>query len=61
VIVRFQLAMLPASTQQSSKTYRLQVPFGLVPSKVESATLPLGVGAGAGNGSPSPSSQFVGW
>ena len=38
--------------QKSLTTKRRHVPFGLVPSKVDSATRPVGVGAGAGNGSP---------
>ena len=56
---RPQAGVLPESPPRSSTTYRLQVPFGFVPLKTESALPPLGVGAGAGKRSPSPT--FVGW
>ena len=49
-----QLVMLPWSSEASSTTYRFQVPFGAIPSKVDRLTLPEGAGAGAGNGSPAP-------
>jgi hypothetical protein len=49
-----QSAMLPTSMPASSTMYSDHVPFGLPPSKVDSATLPLGAGAGAGNTSPVP-------
>jgi hypothetical protein len=55
---RPQAMMLPESAARSSTTYRLQVPFGFVPLKTESALPPLGVGAGAGKTSPAP--KFVG-
>ena len=46
-----QLVRLPMSRAASSTRYRLQVPFGAPPSKVDRLTLPDGAGAGAGNGS----------
>ena len=46
--------MLPESPPASSITYRLQVPFGFAPLKVDRATLPEGTGAGAENVSPVP-------
>jgi hypothetical protein len=52
-------AIDPASWAVSSTTYRLQTPFGSVPSNANRLTLPLGVGAGAGN--TSPLSKFRGW
>ena len=51
VIVSDQLVMLPMSSPASSTRYRLQVPLGAPPSKVDRLTLPDGAGAGAGNGS----------
>jgi hypothetical protein len=41
--------MLPASPPASSTTYRLHVPFGLIPLNTLSADPPDGAGAGAGN------------
>jgi len=54
VMFRDQLVMLPMSPPRSSTRYSFQVPFGDIPSKVDSATFPDGAGAGAGNGSPAP-------
>jgi hypothetical protein len=51
---RPQLSIEPAEPLLSSKAYRLQTPFGLVPSKTESGTLPLGAGAGGGQASTAP-------
>ena len=50
-----QLVMSPASLISSSTTYRFQVPFGAIPSKVDRLICPEGAGAGAGNSSvPGP-------
>src|SRR5436190_10189204 len=54
-IVRDQPEKLPVLSALSSTTYRLHVPFGLVPLKTERAELPDGGGAGPGNGSISAS------
>jgi hypothetical protein len=54
------LRIQPASTKPkseptaSSRTYRLHVPLGSVPLKIESAEPPKGVGAGGGQVSPAP-------
>jgi hypothetical protein len=58
-ICRFQLAIDPPLAARSSWTYRLHVPFGLVPSKTDSDAMPVGTGAGAGNGSMLP--LLKGW
>ena len=47
-------ATCPVSPAASSTRYRLHVPLGLVPLKIESITLPEGTGAGAGHVSPAP-------
>jgi hypothetical protein len=44
----------PPEPLLSSKAYRLQTPFGFVPSKTESGTFPLGAGAGGGQVSAAP-------
>src|SRR6266487_3882058 len=50
--------MFPTSPTASSSTYKLHVPFGLVPLKPDSTT---GYGpAGAGAGNVSPGSKSVG-
>src|SRR5689334_20048050 len=50
----------PRSPELSSTTYRLQVPFGSVPLKVDRADPPVATGAGAGNAS-TPAPGLVGW
>jgi hypothetical protein len=46
--------MSPESFGSSSTTYRSQVPFGAIPSKVDRFTCPEGVGAGAEKSSGLP-------
>ena len=55
-------AIDPVSPVASSTTYRLHVPFGLVPVKVPRVVADPGAGAGAGNESApgSPASVSVG-
>ena len=48
MITRPQFAMLPVALAVSSWRYRLHVPFGLEPSKVERAPSSLTGGAGSG-------------
>ena len=55
-----QLVMSQGSLGSLSTTYRVQVPFGAVPSKVDRLTFPDGVGAGDGKSSGLPT-WFVGW
>ena len=54
MITSCQLVIEPSSFGSSSTTYRFQVPFGAIPSKVDKFTCPDGVGAGAEKSSGLP-------
>src|SRR5579859_1229061 len=50
-IFRLQLVMVPTSAAASSITYKLQVPFGSIPLKLEAkVAVPKGCGCGYGGG-----------